>query len=1283
MKTGLRYARLSAAIIAALYSASAAHADNLLWDPSGTAAPAGSEGTGNWDTSTVNWSDQTTSKNVAWSNITPPNSAIFGTGPAVPATVGAANFAILTTNISVQNITLNTGSDGSFYNITDDGNGENLTVAGNIIKASGIGNSVFQLSGALNLTAGNHTVALNDTPGDTPELSINNAIGGAGSLTLDNSFNSSGYAQYGTLVLNGNDSYSGGTTVAFGRLVANTATALGTGAITVSNAGDLSFGGAGSKTSGSITITNPVNIARNTYTGTNFGDYGDAINSDNPGNAGNTLTFSGPFTVDSTDARVATNTSTVVISSNLAAGADVAAGAAVLDLDGDFAGIVKLTGNNTAYGAAGNAIELINGVELNPANDAALGGPGSKLILTGGELHITSALLASNPAFATNFGGHTIVNNTVGTGVDVDKGLTFTVNVLSGDGVGMRGGGTLNFTGTNTFTGTPYYDGVDDGPGEGTESDTSATGVVNFEAGSNTTQGGLRIRSATVNVAGALNVGGAYTSIGADSTGSNGSPDYGTVNITGNGALTETTGDDFNVSDNANTHGTINLSGSGALTVNGTLYDGKSAGAIGTITMGGSSTFNSSSLVFIGENDGTGVFTQNGGTLNLTRNANFTFVINDGRGGSGAGSGTYNLNGGTFTSAGEVYVGEGGNGNNATWNQTGGTAVLENWLVFGREGGSGTMNLSGGSLTRTDNSGNIGDENGSQTSIGEGGKTSTLNVTGTGQFAVNTGELWVGNNGGSGVLNIGTKGLTTETSSVISNNWLAVGRGGSSTGVVNLYDGTLTQALNNYFDISGDGGSPTGTVNVYGGTLNAYQMLIGENGSGAGTLNISGGTVNLPNNTVLANSDSVTGTLNLSGGTLNAFGFTANSGVLNENAGTGAAKFVFNGGTLVATADNTTFIGANVNSVVSSGGAIINNNGHAVTVASSLTHDSSVSGKDGGLTVSGLGTTTLSGTNTYTGLTTVTNGTLVMDSAAQAPVLNGGGANIKLGSLVLDYNGGADPVATVRSDLAASYAASGGPFTSGQIYSSKAVTGKLGLGYGDNTTTGQVTVKYTLYGDTNLDGKVNLGDFGVLKQNYGATTGGTWSKGDFNYDGKVNLGDFGLLKSNFGSPLPTSNIAEVSPALQFHSDLAAGQVQLEVNVTTGDAQLDFDNATIGGYEIDSALGELVAANWKTLASQGYSGFSTLGTPTANLLSEGNLNSFLTYNGDIDIGDIFATSTPSAAQDLVFSYLDSNFGQDFVPVVYTGGTSTPEPTSLTLLALGSVGLMARRRRSVKH
>jgi hypothetical protein len=49
-------------------------------------------------------------------------------------------------------------------------------------------------------------------------------------------------------------------------------------------------------------------------------------------------------------------------------------------------------------------------------------------------------------------------------------------------------------------------------------------------------------------------------------------------------------------------------------------------------------------------------------------------------------------------------------------------------------------------------------------------------------------------------------------------------------------------------------------------------------------------------------------------------------------------------------------------------------------------------------------------------------------------------------------------------------------------------------------------------GDVNLDGKVNLDDFGLLKENFGLPYG----PADFDLKGTVNLTDFGILKENFG-----------------------------------------------------------------------------------------------------------------------------------------------------------------------
>ncbi len=75
-----------------------------------------------------------------------------------------------------------------------------------------------------------------------------------------------------------------------------------------------------------------------------------------------------------------------------------------------------------------------------------------------------------------------------------------------------------------------------------------------------------------------------------------------------------------------------------------------------------------------------------------------------------------------------------------------------------------------------------------------------------------------------------------------------------------------------------------------------------------------------------------------------------------------------------------------------------------------------------------------------------------------------------------------------------------------------------GVGYGtvNDPSFGPVTeVKYTYYGDTNIDGVVDTTDF----QNFldGLVGGGnTWAQGDFTYDDKVDLGnDFNLFLGGY------------------------------------------------------------------------------------------------------------------------------------------------------------------------
>ena len=189
-----------------------------------------------------------------------------------------------------------------------------------------------------------------------------------------------------------------------------------------------------------------------------------------------------------------------------------------------------------------------------------------------------------------------------------------------------------------------------------------------------------------------------------------------------------------------------------------------------------------------------------------------------------------------------------------------------------------------------------------------------------------------------------------------------------------------------------------------------------------------------------------------------------------------------------------------------------------------------------GLNVTKLGTNklTLTGANTYTGQTILKGGVLELANAgAQGPVFNnvGVGADIQTGQMVFDAPTMSD--ATFESDLAASY--NGGLWNAGQFHSTTA-DATHGLGWKDNGT--NVTVMYTLYGDTNLDGTVNGNDLNTVLSNFNQT-GMTWAQGDFNYDGTVNGTDLNTVLSNFNQHLSvTGTVPEPSSLVLLAAGLA-------------------------------------------------------------------------------------------------------------------------------------------------
>jgi len=62
-----------------------------------------------------------------------------------------------------------------------------------------------------------------------------------------------------------------------------------------------------------------------------------------------------------------------------------------------------------------------------------------------------------------------------------------------------------------------------------------------------------------------------------------------------------------------------------------------------------------------------------------------------------------------------------------------------------------------------------------------------------------------------------------------------------------------------------------------------------------------------------------------------------------------------------------------------------------------------------------------------------------------------------------------------------------------------------------------VEIRYTLLGDVNLDGAVNITDVNALVPHYNSS--GAWTAGDFNYDGQVNITDVNALVPNYNTSL--------------------------------------------------------------------------------------------------------------------------------------------------------------------
>jgi autotransporter-associated beta strand protein len=489
---------------------------------------------------------------------------------------------------------------------------------------------------------------------------------------------------------------------------------------------------------------------------------------------------------------------------------------------------------------------------------------------------------------------------------------------------------------------------------------------------------------------------------------------------------------------------------------------------------------------------GSAVFTKSGSsTLTVSTSNSYSgdtnitggiVIVNNSANGGGLGTGNLNISSGASVQIGDGGA-DGGLANSAI--NDNGTLVFDSSSSLTLSGGlfgSGDLTVEAGNL-------HLGNVNTYNNTFVTGGiiTASSANAFGLGTVTVNGGLI---------VMDFGTGGSTGYTySNTFNLSGTAIETGGSKTstlsGAVNLIGNTT---------INEDGGSSI----VFGSTVTSVNNSSLTFGRGAtfqgsvslGTGVITGATVYLqpPTSTTITISSTIAGT----------------GAVVHNGAGTTilGASNSYTGGTSVTSGTlipaSTSSFPADTNLGISGGSVSIapTNSGNAIGILIN------------NLTLSGTGTLNL---NTNEAVIRGSSFSTVWSLAQTG--YNGSGGNVGA------WNGSAGITSANATAGYLSAAASGNGAltavgvilndTNGNLGGSSG-TALYGTFGGVSTNDGDVLVKYTYYGDTNLSGSVDGSDYANIDNGYLNNLTG-WYNGDFNYDGAVNGSDYTLMDNAFNS----------------------------------------------------------------------------------------------------------------------------------------------------------------------
>jgi hypothetical protein len=335
--------------------------------------------------------------------------------------------------------------------------------------------------------------------------------------------------------------------------------------------------------------------------------------------------------------------------------------------------------------------------------------------------------------------------------------------------------------------------------------------------------------------------------------------------------------------------------------------------------------------------------------------------------------------------------------------------------------------------------------------------------------------------------------------------------GGADNVVVNDLTGTGVAQVD--VDMGSDAAADTVSVNA---NASANNLTVSDDNNGFQVTGLSA-------KVVIFNADAASDSLQL-----NTLG-GADSIAVNQTGIGSVRRIVIDAGIQQDTINVTSTAAASVVSVLpSSGDDTINVNADAVGAANVLF---GATQRIGALTIGGGGVVAL------------TPGGVNVLTLTSLNIAGSGQLNLNDDAMILDYTGNTR-IATIQSLLGAGY--HGGAWNGSGIMTSLGNASRFALGYAETsdvaatgTFAGQpvdgtaVVVRFTIYGDADLNGTVNVADLGRLATNFGDPPR-RWAEGNFNYDGGVDVADLGSLATNFGLGVNNTLVSLSTASVKRH-----------------------------------------------------------------------------------------------------------------------------------------------------